>query len=424
MLKSQTQSQAVKLCTSCVLAVALLHLPTLGLAQTASNSLANTTVQQYLSTLTQSAWQKQAEYLSRDSQLALIDAKNQLNKRSTPESGAIDLGASRASQGGRGFELAYTTPLWLRNERQFSSQQLASEAQALDTKLAVSKWRLAGQVRELYWVWRMLHNDVTYADQHADSTSQLLADVKNRLVAGDMTAADLKQAEIAQLSSQLALAEARNSEAAARLQLSAATGMNVSVQLINNAMVDAETTTTLTMPEKHPIIANIDFQLSQLEVTKQLAIVQSRSRPEFTVGVGRDRGASGEQFQTNLRMGVKLALGSADNRSLAQQTVQTRMDELRAEQVVEAQKLIADQKVAQQRLNAIEQQVTLAQRRSEAANALLAMVQKAFSLGEFDLPTRIRAAAEANEAKRQLAKTSFEKAAAASAYKQALGLLP
>ena len=49
---------------------------------------------------------------------------------------------------------------------------------------------------------------------------------------------------------------------------------------------------------------------------------------------------------------------------------------------------------------------------------------KSFRLGETDLPTRLRIDAEAAEAERQAARSRIELAAAISAWRQALGLLP
>jgi cobalt-zinc-cadmium efflux system outer membrane protein len=49
---------------------------------------------------------------------------------------------------------------------------------------------------------------------------------------------------------------------------------------------------------------------------------------------------------------------------------------------------------------------------------------KSFRLGETDLPTRLRIEAEAADAQRQQARAGIDLAAAVSAWRQALGLLP
>jgi cobalt-zinc-cadmium efflux system outer membrane protein len=49
---------------------------------------------------------------------------------------------------------------------------------------------------------------------------------------------------------------------------------------------------------------------------------------------------------------------------------------------------------------------------------------KSFRLGETDLPTRLRIESEAADAERQAARARIELAAAISAWRQALGLLP
>src|SRR3989344_2410590 len=65
-----------------------------------------------------------------------------------------------------------------------------------------------------------------------------------------------------------------------------------------------------------------------------------------------------------------------------------------------------------------------AQRRATLAHETQAFFDKSFRLGETDLPTRLRIAQEAQEAARQASLAAIDLAAAASAWRQAAGLLP
>ena len=58
------------------------------------------------------------------------------------------------------------------------------------------------------------------------------------------------------------------------------------------------------------------------------------------------------------------------------------------------------------------------------ANWFSCLAAKAFALGEADWPTRLRVEQDAAQAERQLARARIEAAAALSALRQALGLLP
>jgi cobalt-zinc-cadmium efflux system outer membrane protein len=76
------------------------------------------------------------------------------------------------------------------------------------------------------------------------------------------------------------------------------------------------------------------------------------------------------------------------------------------------------------RVDAARAQLAAAERRALLARETRGFFDKSFRLGETDLPTRLRIEAEATEAERQVARSRIELAAAISAWRQALGLLP
>ncbi|HRW59814.1 MAG TPA: transporter, partial [Defluviicoccus sp.] len=91
---------------------------------------------------------------------------------------------------------------------------------------------------------------------------------------------------------------------------------------------------------------------------------------------------------------------------------------------IELERLLAETEMAHQRVESRRQQVAAAERRSDLAQASRGFFEKAFRLGEADLPTRLRIEFEAAEAERELARARIDLAAAISAQRQALGLLP
>ncbi|MNW04181.1 hypothetical protein D3C71_2002340 [compost metagenome] len=72
----------------------------------------------------------------------------------------------------------------------------------------------------------------------------------------------------------------------------------------------------------------------------------------------------------------------------------------------------------------LSQAADAAQRRAALAGESRGFFDKAFRLGESDLPTRLRIDLEAFEAERQAARSRLEVGAAISQLRQALGLLP
>jgi cobalt-zinc-cadmium efflux system outer membrane protein len=91
---------------------------------------------------------------------------------------------------------------------------------------------------------------------------------------------------------------------------------------------------------------------------------------------------------------------------------------------LERERLMAEREAARVRVGAYRTQLAAAERRAQLARESRGFFDKSFRLGETDLPTRLRIEAEAAEAERQAARTRIELAAAISAWRQALGLLP
>lgn len=91
---------------------------------------------------------------------------------------------------------------------------------------------------------------------------------------------------------------------------------------------------------------------------------------------------------------------------------------------MEHDRLLAELDTARHRAETARLQLEAAERRARLAAESRAFFDKAFRLGEADLPTRLRIELEASEAERQLARSRIQLAAARSALRQAMGLLP
>ena len=91
---------------------------------------------------------------------------------------------------------------------------------------------------------------------------------------------------------------------------------------------------------------------------------------------------------------------------------------------LERERLTAEVDTARVRVESARTLVASAKQRAQLARESRGFFQKAFRLGETDLPTRLRIELEAAEAERQVARTRIELAAAVSALRQAMGLLP
>jgi cobalt-zinc-cadmium efflux system outer membrane protein len=98
--------------------------------------------------------------------------------------------------------------------------------------------------------------------------------------------------------------------------------------------------------------------------------------------------------------------------------------EAQAQLALDRARLQSDREAALAHVQAARAQLAASERRAALARETRGFFEKSFRLGETDLPTRLRIEAEATEAERQAARNRIELAAAISAWRQALGLLP
>ena len=152
--------------------------------------------------------------------------------------------------------------------------------------------------------------------------------------------------------------------------------------------------------------------------------VKTRNNPELLLATTRERGAFGDDYQQTVTLGVRIPFGS-ESRNRAKFGL-ARAEALETEEQLrlERERLAADLETARVRVESSRIQLAAAERRAQLARESRGFFDKSFRLGESDLPTRLRIELEAVEAERQNARARIELAAAISALRQALGLLP
>jgi cobalt-zinc-cadmium efflux system outer membrane protein len=101
-----------------------------------------------------------------------------------------------------------------------------------------------------------------------------------------------------------------------------------------------------------------------------------------------------------------------------------RRSNFQAQMALERARLAGEREAARARADAARTQLAATERRAQLARESRGFFDKSFRLGESDLPTRLRIEAEAADAERQAVRARIELAAAISAWRQALGLLP
>ena len=400
---------------------------------TAAPVAATTTLKQTFD----AAWQRQPEALSQQMRLDAAAAQQQAATRWTAEPVALELSTKtdRLNQSlGRDEMVAgISIPLWLPGERASTVAVADAQARATSSRVRAAQLRTAAQVREAYWAWARAHMDHALAAELLSHAQQLAQDVAKRVRAGDLARADQNQADGALATAEVTLAEATGvlATAAQRLralsglvpQLSAAgpSGVGGAIGAEPMPVLPADTATLLVT---HPAVAELQDSADVAQRSAELAQVQTRANPELMLATSRDRGQLDEAYQHSITLGIRFPLGSSSRNQAKRASAQADAMEAETNVRLERERLQGDVEVARVGLVSAQTQRDAAQRRAVLARESRVFFQKSFQMGETDLPTRLRMEREAMDAERQAARAGIDLAAAQSALRQTLGLLP
>lgn len=395
-------------------------------AQTAPPGPATTLKQAF-----DSAWLRQPEAQSQAARQQAAVAHRQVANSWTPEPVSLELSTKgdwlHGNQGSREFEAALALPLWLPGERARTGALADAEVRASASRVLAAQLRTATRVRESYWQWQRARGEQALALARLGNAQQLALDVAKRVKAGDLARADQHQADGALATAQAGLAEAVSALADASHQLRALTGSAPVAALDAQAQTEPlpdQSAAAASLAARHPALAEL---LDLAEVARraaELAQVQTRSNPELTLAMARDRGADGESYQQSVTLGIRIPFG-ADSRNRARRsTAQAELIEAQGQLGLEQARLLAEQDTARVRLESAQAQLKAANQRWQLARESRSFFQRSYQMGETDLPTRLRIELEATEAQRQVIRTRIDLAAAVSILRQALGLLP
>ncbi|WP_066338669.1 TolC family protein [Azohydromonas lata] len=371
-----------------------------------------------------SAWQRQPEARGAAARRDATDARLDAARSWTPEPAALELSGRSdrlvRNNGQREYVAGVAVPLWLPGERSRTQAVAEAERQAVDSRVLAAQLRLAGQVRDAWWTAHRARIEAAMAQARLDNTQQLATDVARRVSAGDLSRADLLQAEGAAAAARAALAEAAAVQAQAVQALQALAGIDLSQPLPDTA--EAVPATEITA--SHPLLVELQDRAEVARRSQALAGVQRRANPEIALATTRERDVRGEAYGQSISVGVRIPFGS-DSRYRAR-VAAAGAEQIEAESAlaVEQQRLRGELTAAQARMEGARQVAEAAAQRAALAEQTRGFIDKAFRLGEADLPTRLRVELEAFEAERLQARARVELAQALSQWRQAMGLLP
>ncbi len=383
------------------------------------------------------AWQRQPEAQSQAMRGEGAAATRQAAASWTPEPASLELStkSDRLNQnyGSREDAVGLAFPLWLSGERSRTAALGDAAIRVNASRTLAAQLRTAASVRESYWQWQRARGDAALARERLSNTQQLAGDVARRVKAGDLARADQHQADAAQATAEAAQAEALGALAGAAQQLRALTGAPPALTALPpvSALVPAslteaapdETADDAAWTARHPALIELVDRVELARRTVELARVQTRANPELTLATARDRGERGA-YQRNITLGIHIPFGSDSRNQARVAFAQAELIEAEGQLALAQLLVLAERDSAAARLEAARAQLQAGERRAQLARESHGFFQKSYQMGETDLPTRLRIELEAQEAERQASRARVDLAAAVSALRQALGLLP
>lgn len=372
------------------------------------------------------AWTRQVESQALPARRDAVRAQQRAASAWTPEAPALEL-SNRTDRpirndGSRELEVGVAIPLWLPGERRSSAALADAEAAAVESRIEAARLRLAATVREAWWNWQLARIDADLAHGQLDNARHIATDAARRAKAGDLARADQHQADGAVAAAEAAVAQAEAAVSGAQQQLKALTG---GVALAASTGVSpAEPDPTPADAQAHPALNELRDRAAVTERTATLAATQSRANPELTLSTTRERGAFGERYDRSITLGIRIPFGAGPRHDSRVAAARADAVEAQAQLALDRTRLQSESEAAVGRVEAARVQLSAAERRAALARETRGFFDKSFRLGEADLPTRLRIENEATEAERQAARSRVELAAAISAWRQALGLLP
>lgn len=375
------------------------------------------------------AWARQPEAQSFDTRRDAADARRRITDAWTAEPPTLELSGKTdqviKNEGAREYVAGVALPLWLPGERSRLGSLAEAESKAITSRATAAQLRTAATVRDAWWLWLRAKSEQALARERLNNAQRLAGDVARRVKAGDLAKSDLHQAEGAAATAEVALAEAEAALAAAIQQLRSITGALPADGAIQTPeAVPAVPADFTTLDAGHPAVAELFDRAEVARRSADLASVQTRKNPELLLATTRDRGAFGDAYQQTVTLGVRIPFGSDSRNRATVGLARAEAIETEGQLRLERERLAADLEATKVRVESTRTQLAAAEKRARLARESRGFFDKSFRLGESDLPTRLRIELEAAEAERQAGRARIDLAAAISALRQAMGLLP
>ncbi len=317
------------------------------------------------------------------------------------------------------FEVGF--PLWLPGQRTLRQRVAGDEGTEREAAAADARLQVAGRVREALWLVAFARLDQSAARTRLATIDRLVADVERRVSAGVLARSDLLlvRAEATGARSLLVEADARVAQAMQGWRALADEVALPQSWSEAQAAVDGDG-----RAGGHPSLRAAQRQVELARARLRLATEVTREPPELGLQQRSERDIAGADYRHSVRVALRIPLATEARNQPRIATASTEL--VRAEAALRQLqlRLEAERARAAVELEAARTQQSIAQDRLRDAEEHLALVRRAFDLGEQPLAAALRALALVDDARTGLDRQRAARERAVARINQAEGVLP
>jgi len=403
---------------------------TLGLACLVSSALAQTASQPpTLRHALDAAWEISSQSRSLDNRRSELAAKEKAAGSwisGEPVAGlAHRTDRLNKNDGFREVEAEIEFPLWNRGVRAATQADLAAQRLGFDGQFALSKLKLAGELRGLAASAATAQVELDLNKRKLLEANALTQDLMRRVKAGENARVDALQTQVLVQQAQAAMAQAEGQLARVQSQWRSLTGLATVAPLEEKlAPMAANEAIAAPISADHPALRQSQAQLSGAQA--KLALVNADKRDPMSVGVGitRERGSFAASNETTLRVALRIPLGGDNRNAPRQAAARAELDASQADLDAVQRQLLAEVAAANAELLAARTVQIAVSERVRLSTEVQTLITKSWRLGDSDLPARLRADNEQFEASLSLARAAIDVHRAIANLNQAHGVFP
>ena len=326
------------------------------------------------------------------------------------------------NEGFREYEAEVELPLWNSGMRAATHADILAQQRNLDGQLALSKLKLAGELRLLAASAAIARVELDLNNRKLLDANGLAKDLARRVKAGENARIDGLYAQVLVVQAQAAIAQAESQLTRLQSQWLSLTGLTI-VSPLDEALPSLAADAVQVLA-RHPVQRHAAAQLDSARARLALARADTRDPMALGIGIASERGAFAGVNETKLRIALRIPLGGENRNAPRLSAAQAEFDIAQAEVDAVQRQLPAELAIATNELRVAQLTQVAAQQRLRLSAEVQTLITNSWRLGDSDLPTRLRADNEQFEASLLLAKASVEVQRAIANLNQANGYLP